>query len=74
MPLLARAAPALAALPAGVVKTAAYADGHWTFDLNKSEASTTTRLERQMNDAGLSSGKFWSDPGHDVGFVVSGGP
>ena len=37
LPLLARAAPALAALPAGTLKTATYADGHWTFDLAKSD-------------------------------------
>lgn len=53
LPLLARAAPALAALPAGVLKTATYADGRWTFDLAKSDVSATARLERQLAGAGL---------------------
>ncbi len=53
LPLLARAAPALAALPAGTLKTATYADGHWTFDLAKPAAGATERLERQLAMAGL---------------------
>jgi len=54
LPLLARAAPALAALPAGVLKTATYADGHWTFDLAKSQ-NVTSGLESQLASAGLTS-------------------
>ena len=53
LPLLARAAPALAALPAGVLKTAAYADGHWTFDLAQQDTGAASRLERQLANAGL---------------------
>ena len=53
LPLLARAAPALAALPAGVLKTATFADGHWTFDLALAEATAVARLERQLAGAGL---------------------
>jgi len=53
LPLLARAAPALAALPAGVLKSATYADGHWTFDLAKLDASAATRLEQLLASAGL---------------------
>jgi general secretion pathway protein L len=53
LPLLARAAPALAALPAGVLKSATYADGHWTFDFAKLDDSTTQRLELQLASAGL---------------------
>lgn len=53
LPLLARAAPALAALPPGTLKTATYADGHWTFDLAKPEAGAAERLERQLAGAGL---------------------
>jgi hypothetical protein len=53
LPLLARAAPALAALPTGVMKTAAYSDGHWTFDLANPDVETTARLERQLASAGL---------------------
>jgi hypothetical protein len=54
LPLLARAAPALAALPAGTFKSATYADGHWTFDLDKLDAGAAARLERQLAGAGLS--------------------
>ena len=53
LPLLARAAPALAALPAGVLKRAAYADGHWTFDLANADGNATARMERQLASAGL---------------------
>ena len=53
LPLLARAAPALAALPAGVLKSATYADGHWTFDLAKLDVSAAARLELQLAGAGL---------------------
>ena len=53
LPLLARAAPALAALPAGVIKTASYADGHWTLDLAKSDDGAAARLAPQLANAGL---------------------
>jgi hypothetical protein len=53
LPLLARAAPALAALPAGTLKSATYTDGHWTFDLAKVDTGAAERLERQLADAGL---------------------
>jgi general secretion pathway protein L len=55
LPLLARAAPAFAALPAGVLKSATYVGGHWTFDLATAEASSTARLEGQLASAGLTS-------------------
>ncbi len=54
LPLLARAAPALALLPAGMLKTATYGDGYWTFDLAKPDAGMTHRVERQLAAAGLS--------------------
>jgi hypothetical protein len=54
LPLLARAAPALAALPAGMLKSATYAEGHWTFDLDKLDVGAANRLERQLAGAGLS--------------------
>ena len=53
LPLLARAAPALAALPVGTLKSATYADARWTFDLAKLDAGAADRLERQLADAGL---------------------
>ena len=72
LPLLARAAPALAVLPAGVLKTAMYADGHWTFDLTKPGATTVARLERQLAGAGLATLQATSDTGARV--RVSLGP
>jgi hypothetical protein len=54
LPLLSRAAPALAALPTGTLKSATYTDGHWTFDLAKLDAGAAERLERQLAGAGLS--------------------
>ncbi|MEO8346570.1 MAG: type II secretion system protein GspL [Betaproteobacteria bacterium] len=53
LPLLALAAPALATLPAGMLRTAIYADAHWTFDLVKPEPAVAERLERQLASAGL---------------------
>jgi hypothetical protein len=53
LPLLARAAPALAALPTGTLKSATYADGRWTFDLAKMDSGAQERLERQLAGAGL---------------------
>jgi hypothetical protein len=54
LPLLARAAPALAVLPTGTLKSATYADGRWTFDLAKLDVGAAERLERQLAGAGLS--------------------
>jgi len=53
LPLLSRAAPALAALPSGTLKSATYADGHWTFDFAKLDVGAADRLERQLAAAGL---------------------
>ena len=53
LPLLARAAPALAALPAGALRSARYAGDAWTVDLVKLDATTLSRLERRLGDAGL---------------------
>jgi len=53
LPLLARAAPALAALPAGALKTAAYGDGHWTFDVALPDPGAGASLEQRFNAAGL---------------------
>jgi len=54
LPLLARAAPALAALPTGTLKSAIYAEGRWTFDLSTLDPGAAERLERQLTGAGLS--------------------
>ncbi len=53
LPLLARAAPALRALPAGAVKSATYADGHWTLDLPRVDATTIGDLGVRMRTAGV---------------------
>jgi type II secretion system protein L len=53
LPLLARAAPALRVLPAGGVKSASYADGHWTLDLLRAGAAVTGELDAKMKDAGV---------------------
>jgi hypothetical protein len=53
LPLLARAAPALAALPNGALKSATYGDGHWTFEFAKLDADAAGRLELQLAGAGL---------------------
>ena len=54
LPLLSRAAPALAALPTGTLKSATYSDGRWTFDFSKLDAGAADRLQRQLAGAGLS--------------------
>jgi type II secretion system protein L len=51
--LLARATPALAALPAGAVKSAAYADGHWTLDLLRPDAATIADVDARLRAAGV---------------------
>jgi hypothetical protein len=48
LPLLARAAPALAALAPGVVKSAVYSDGHWTFDLARADPALIRDLDARM--------------------------
>jgi hypothetical protein len=53
LPLLARSAAALAALPPGAVKSAVYADGHWTFDLGRIDADAARRLDAGMRASGL---------------------
>ena len=53
LPLLARAAPALRTLPAGVVKSASYADGHWTLDLARADATAMAELDTRLKEAGV---------------------
>jgi hypothetical protein len=54
MPLLARAAPALAALPAGSMKAATYAAGAWTLELAPLDEATLAGLDQRLAAAGLS--------------------
>ena len=53
LPLLARAAPLLASLPAGSMKRASYADGHWTFDIALANPAAVGELEARMRGAGV---------------------
>jgi type II secretion system protein L len=53
LPLLARATPALAALPGGAVKSASYADGHWTLDLTRPDAATIADVDARLRAAGV---------------------
>ena len=51
LPLLARAAPALAALPPGIVKSAVYSDGHWTIELARADSAVIRDLDTRMRAA-----------------------
>jgi Type II secretion system (T2SS), protein L len=53
LPLLARAAPALAALPTGAVKSATYADGHWTLDVGLADAAAVGAIDQRLRGAGV---------------------
>lgn len=53
LPLLARAAPALATLPPGSVKSATYGDGHWTLDVARADATVVRDLDARMRSAAL---------------------
>ncbi len=52
LPLLARAAPALAALPAGTLRSATYADRHWTLDLQHADPAVIRSLDARLTRAG----------------------
>jgi type II secretion system protein L len=53
LPLLARAAPALATLPAGAIRSLRFADGHVVLELQKLDASQPARVQRELQQAGL---------------------
>jgi general secretion pathway protein L len=53
LPLLARAAPAMASLPAGTIRSLRFADGHVVFELQKLDASQPARVQRDLQQAGL---------------------
>ncbi len=53
LPLLARAAPALAALPTAAIRSLSYADGHLLLDLQKIDAGEPAILQRELQRAGL---------------------
>ena len=51
-PLLARAAPALATLPAGTLRRATYASGAWTLELAPLDAAALGALDARLRAAG----------------------
>ena len=53
LPLLARAAPALGALPTGALKSATFGPGQWTFELGVTNEAAVASFERQLASAGL---------------------
>ncbi len=53
LPLLARAAAGLRTLPPGTVKSATYADGHWTLDLAHADAAQVDALDAGLRGAGV---------------------
>ena len=53
MPVLARAAPALAALPAGTLKTATWSGGAWTLELAPVDDATIAAFSGRLASAGL---------------------
>ena len=53
LPLLARAAPAFAALPTGAIRSLSYADAHLLLDLQKTEPAQALRLQHELQKLGL---------------------
>ena len=53
MPTLARAAPALASLPPGTVRTATWSSGAWTLELGAIDEATLDRVVSHARSAGL---------------------
>ena len=53
LPLLARAAPSLSALPAGALRSAHYAGSAWTLELGKLDDGMLARLTHSLGAAGI---------------------
>ena len=53
LPLLARAAPLIATLPPGTLKSATYADAAWTLELGATAAPALAGVLRSLADAGV---------------------
>ena len=53
VPLLARAAPVIATLPAGALKSATYANDAWTLELANVDAQSVSRAARALAHAGI---------------------
>ena len=53
LPLLAQAAPALAALPVAALKSATYTDGAWTIELGKVNPAALARVDHALGERGV---------------------
>lgn len=53
LPLLARAAPSIAQLPSGTLKSATYADDAWTIEFGKLDAERLSGVTRALGRAGV---------------------
>ena len=53
VPLLARAGPVIATLPAGALKSATYANEAWTLELANVDAQSVSRVARSLAHAGI---------------------
>ncbi len=53
LPLLSRAAPALATLPAGALRSLHYADAHVVIELQQQDAAQAARVQRELQRSGL---------------------
>jgi len=53
LPLLARAAPVLANIPAGAMRSLRYADGHVVLELQKLDATQLSRMQQDLQRVGL---------------------
>jgi hypothetical protein len=73
LPLLARAAPALATLPPASLRTATYASGSWTLDLQKVDAAALSELDAALSTAGLTTLRATTASGARVRIGVAPG-
>src|SRR2546428_289929 len=64
LPLLARAAPALAAVPPGALKSAHYAGGAWTIELGALDLAALAALDRGLRNAGVDVLQASTSAGH----------
>src|SRR5207253_603483 len=71
LPLLARAAPALAAVPPGALKSARYADGAWTIDFATLDAAALAALDRGLRNAGVDALQASTSAGNRMRLTVS---
>jgi type II secretion system protein L len=71
LPLLGRAAGALAALPPGALKSATFADGAWTLELGPLDDVARAALEGRLLDAGVSALQAKTAAGHRMRLAVA---